>query len=108
MQMAESAPGVRDAQGNIDTSKIPEGLRASYERAKKQIEDKDAEFETRRRNAQNVVDAYTRRVLGGAEGSGPPAAGTMTRADVEATARASGKTIAEVEAAAKARGITIK
>jgi hypothetical protein len=107
MQMAESAPGVRDAQGNIDTSKIPEGLRASYERAKKQIEDKDAEFETRRQNAQNVVDAYTRRILGDTESPGP-AAKTMSRADVAETARVSGKTVAQVEAAAKAKGITIK
>jgi hypothetical protein len=40
MQTAESIPGVRDAQGNIDTSKIPEALRASYARAKKLIDGK--------------------------------------------------------------------
>ena len=107
IQTAESAPGVKDAQGNIDESKIPEGLRASYDAAKKLIEVKDTEFETRRRNAQNVVNRYAKEVGVDVEDSGP-AAKTMTRADVAETARVSGKTVAEVEAAAKARGITIK
>lgn len=107
MQTAESIPGVRDAQGNIDPSKIPEALRASYARAKKLIEDKDAEFEGRRRRAEAAVNKYAKEVGVDVEDSGSTAK-TMTRADVEATAKASGKTIAEVEAAAKARGITIK
>jgi hypothetical protein len=72
VEMTESMSGVRNARGEIDVSKIPEERRTIYNNAKKLIEGKDTEFETRRQNAQNVVDAYTRRILGGAEGSGPP------------------------------------
>jgi hypothetical protein len=78
LQTAESAPGVRDAQGNIDTSKIPEGLRASYDKAKKLIEERDAEFDGRRRRAQNVVNRYAKEV--GAEVDEP----TRSREDTDA------------------------
>lgn len=40
--------------------------------------------------------------------SGESQGNVMTRADVEATARSSGKTVEEVEAAARAKGFTIK
>lgn len=108
VEMTESMSGVRNARGEIDVSKIPEDRRTIYNNAKKLIEEKNTEFEGRRRRAEAAVNKYAKEVGVDVEGSGPPAAGTMTRADVEATARASGKTIAEVEAAAKARGITIK
>jgi hypothetical protein len=107
VEMTESMSGVRNARGEIDVSKIPEDRRTIYNNAKKLIEEKNTEFEGRRRRAEAAVNKYAKEVGVDVEDSGS-AAKTMTRADVEATARASGKTIAEVEAAAKARGITIK
>jgi hypothetical protein len=107
VEMTESMSGVRNARGEIDVSKIPEDRRTIYNNAKKLIEEKNTEFEGRRRRAEVAVNKYAKEVGVDVEDSGS-AAKTMTRADVEATAKASGKTIAEVEAAAKARGITIK
>lgn len=55
------------------------------------------------------VNRQIEALLGeGAGESAPSASKTMTRADVAATAKASGKTEAEVEAAARARGYTIQ
>jgi hypothetical protein len=81
IQTAESVPGVKDAQGNIDESKIPEGLRASYNDARKLIRERDAEFEGRRRRAEAAVNKYARQVGVDVEDSGPPA---RSREDTDA------------------------
>jgi hypothetical protein len=94
---------------------MPEGYTEKIAAAKKAIKERKDGWASRAETAKKNTDlAYSRLGITGtpaapAAGNPPPAAPTtMTRADVEATAKASGKTVAEVEAAAKAKGITIK
>lgn len=98
----------KDDQGNFDESKLSPAYKEKYNAAKTRLEERNRDFETRRRNAEAIVDRAAAKV--GVEGVS--AAGsesrTVTKADVEATARSSGKSVAEVEAAFKQRGYTIK
>jgi len=69
-----------------------------------------------KKNAGRTIEVRARlealgKELGYATPTAPPPPGiptTMTRADVEATAKASNRSVADVEAMAKAKGITIK
>ena len=88
-------------------------MAAKVKEAQARVTARENEWKTRRETAQkNTELAYSRvRVAEPAAGDAAAprtAPTTMTRADVEATAKASGKTVAEVEAAAKAKGIKIK
>ena len=93
---------------------MPEGYADKIAAAKGRIETREKGWNSQLENAKrNTELAFSRvRVAGPAasENTPPPAATaprTMTRADVEATAKAQGKTVAEVEAAAKAKNVKI-
>jgi hypothetical protein len=62
IRRAEAYPGARNDQGAVDLSKIPEALRASYSKDKEYLEDRDKEFDGRRRRAQAAVNKYARQV----------------------------------------------
>ena len=88
-------------------------MAAKVKEAQDRVTARESGWKTRRETAQkNTELAYSRvRVAEPAAGDAAAprtAPTTMTRADVEATAKASGRTVAEVEAAAKAKGIKIK
>jgi hypothetical protein len=72
VEMTESMSGVRNARGEIDVSKIPEDRRTIYNNAKKLIEEKNTEFEGRRRRAEAAVNKYAKEVGVDVEDSGPP------------------------------------
>lgn len=98
----------KDDQGNFDESKLSPQYREKYNAAKTRLEERNRDFETRRRNAEAIVDRAAAKVgVETATGAGSESR-TVTKADVEATARSSGKSVAEVEAAFKQRGYTIK
>ena len=95
---------------------MPEGYADKIAAAKKAIKERKDGWASRAETAKkNTELAYSRvRVTepaAPAGGNAPPAPAaptTMSMADVEATAKSSGKTVDEVKAAAKAKGITIK
>jgi hypothetical protein len=95
---------------------MPEGYTEKIAAAKKAIKERKDGWASRAETAKkNTELAYSRvRVTepaAPAGGNAPPAPAaptTMSMADVEATAKSSGKTVDEVKAAAKAKGITIK
>jgi len=72
----------------------------------------DAAYQKRINTAENNAKVATQRYLNMSGYKNPEentaAPTTMTMADVEATAKASGKSVEEVKTAAKAKGITIK
>jgi hypothetical protein len=97
----------------MKASEMPEGYADKVAAAQGRINTREKDWNTQRDTAKkNTELAYSRvKVQESAAPAPAPATGaprTMTRADVEATAKASGKTVAEVEAAAKAKNITIK
>jgi len=104
--------GLRDASG-----KVPEAMKDRVAAAQARVAQMEAGWKRRREEAAANIETARRRYEDGGESaptstatrtSGPAIPRTMTMADVEATARASGKTVAEVKAAAQAKGITIK
>jgi hypothetical protein len=88
---------------------MPEGYADKIAKAQERVETREngwkSQIETAKRNTE-MAFSRVRGVEPPAPAAGAPK--TMTRADVEATAKAAGKTVAEVEAAAKAKGFTIK
>jgi hypothetical protein len=89
-------------------SEMPEGyaerIAAAQENIKRRQKDWAAQLETAKKNTEL---AYSRVKVPESAAPAAEAPKTMTRADVEATAKASGKTVADVEAAAKAKGFKI-
>jgi hypothetical protein len=89
-------------------------MAAKVKEAQERVTKREADWNTRRTTAQKNTDlAYSRVKVAepaGGDSAPPPAAApkTMSMADVEATAKSSGKSVEEVKAAAKAKGITIK
>jgi hypothetical protein len=104
---------VKTAAMRDESGKVPESMASKVSEAQARIDKRKAEWTARSETAKKNTDlAYSRLGIAApaaSAGNPPPAAPTsMSRADVEATAKASGKTVAEVEEAAKAKGITIK
>jgi hypothetical protein len=102
--LLQNDPNNKEKQKNVETY---EGQLAQYDRdAVAQHKQAQEMYNT----AKALYTKSTGMTVGGANTSPPPPAAptTMSRADVEATAKASGKSVAEIEAAAKARGIAIK
>ncbi len=98
----------KDDQGNFDESKLSPEYREEYNAAKKRLEERNRDFEVRRRNAEAIVNRAAAKVGVETATGTDSESKTVTKADVEATARSSGKSVAEVEAAFKQRGYTIK
>ena len=101
-----------------DVSKVPKYVVNKYKEAKENIRlrnlaDEKAirEVEFKRNRTYKKITGEDYPDLGGGDGGGGGGGGaptSMTMADVEATAKASGRSVDEVKAAAKAKGITIK
>ena len=99
-----------------EDGKVPAGMEQRVADAQRRIAEREADWDRRSKAAAGSVDEARRRVTGetapapaAAPAAAPaPATTAVSRADIEATARASGKTVAEVEAAARAKGYTIK
>jgi hypothetical protein len=94
-----------------ENGKVPAGWESRVAEAQGRIDARRDEWNTRITTAKKNTDlAYSRVKVTepAAGGNASPSVTTMTRADVEATAKASGKSIAQVEAAAVAKGIKIK
>jgi hypothetical protein len=84
--------------------KVPDILKPSYDKAVKDVQDRENGWTKARNKAENAVLDAAKRA-----GVSPEASETtMSMADVQATATASGKTVAEVRKAAEAKGIKIK
>jgi hypothetical protein len=109
-----SAAAIRDENGAV-----PSGLVTRVTEAAERIKKREQDWERRRKTAAANVETARRHYLGEGEPEARPAPTatqtsspamptTITMADIEATARASGKTVDEVKAAAKAKGVTIK
>lgn len=79
IQRAEMMPGVKDPQGKVDPSKIPEALRSQYDAARKLIEERNKEFDTRRARAQGLVSRAAAE-LGIESAEAAPAAGRTSAA----------------------------
>ncbi len=93
---------------------MPEGYADKIAAAEKRVKDRKNDWTARAETAKKNTDlAFSRVKVAEPAGGGnapPPATApkTMSMADVEATAKSSGKSVEEVKAAAKAKGITIK
>jgi hypothetical protein len=88
-------------------------MAARVKEAQDRVTKREADWNTRRETAQKNTDlAYSRvkvtEPAGGGNAPPPATPKTMSMADVEATAKASGKSVEEVKEAAKKKGITIK
>jgi hypothetical protein len=103
---------IRTATMKDEDGKIPKGMESRVAEAQNRIDARKTEWNTRVTTAKKNTDlAYSRvKVTEPAAGgdASPSVTTTMTRADVAATAKASGKSVAQVEAAAAAKGIKIK
>ena len=95
-----------------ENGKVLAGMEPRVAEAQGRIDARKTEWNARITTAKKNTDlAYSRvKVTEPAAGgdASPSVTTTMTRADVEATAKASGKSVAQVEAAAAAKGIKIK
>jgi hypothetical protein len=102
-----------------DASKVSTYIKNEYEQAQNRIRERNKNDAKLEKLAEDNYARVHKKVTGldysgsnidtgasGGGGGGTPA--SMTMADVEATARASGRSVDEVKAAAKAKGITIK
>jgi len=102
---------IRTAAMKDENGKVPAGWESKVAEAQGRIDARRDEWNARITTAKKNTDlAYSRVKVTepAAGGDTSPSVTTMTRADVEATAKASGKSIAQVEAAAVAKGIKIK
>ena len=93
----------------IDSSDMPAGYTDKIIAAKKRIRAREKNWDNQLIDAKKNTELAYSRVSGVSPATSTSSAlATMTKADVEATAKASGKSVAEVEAAAAAKGIKIK
>ena len=102
---------IRTAAMKDENGKVPAGWESKVAEAQGRIDARRDDWNARITTAKKNTDlAYSRVKVTepAAGGDASPSVTTMTRADVEATAKASGKSIAQVEAAAAAKGIKIK
>jgi hypothetical protein len=87
-----------------NNEKVPDILKPGYDKAVKDVKARENGWTTARNKADNVVVNAAKRA-----GVSPEVSETtMSMADVQATATASGKTVAEVRAAAERAGFKIK
>ena len=87
-----------------NNGKIADILKPAYDKAVKDVKAREDGWTTARKDAETAVVRAAKRA-----GVSPDAEETtMSMADVQATATASGKTVAEVRAAAERAGIKIK
>ena len=102
-----------------DPSKVSTYVKNEYEQAQNRIRERNKNDAKLEKLAEDNYARVHKKVTGldysgsnintgagGGGGGGTPT--SMTMADVEATAKASGRSVDEVKAAAKAKGITIK
>ena len=107
---AESDSAHKDDVKLVETSRLtkpadmPEGYADKVAAAQKRIKAREDGWATARNRAENAVVEAAKRA--GVSPDTPET--TMSMADVQATATASGKTVAEVRKAAEAKGIKIK
>jgi hypothetical protein len=96
----------------MKTADMPEGYAEKIAAAERRIQDREKTWTTEVEAAKKDTErAYSRVKVttpAGGDTSAPAAPKTMSMADVEATAKAAGKTVEEVKEAAKKKGITIK
>ena len=104
-----------------DPSKVSAYIKNEYEQAQKRIKARNENDSKLEKLAEDNYARIHKKVTGldysgsnidtgagGGGGGGGGAPTSMTMADVEATAKASGRSVDEVKAAAKAKGIAIK